>query len=271
MHFNRSLARGLKILAILNAGGQHRVSTLARAVQLPRSTAFRILCTLVEEGYVWRDPVTDQYHPTALVLGLSDGFDATTRLVQAAQPVVSELGRKLVWPVMLATLSGTSVLVRQTTDASSPLALVRYSPGYRAPVLEKATGRVLLAFSTPLQRQMVLDLLYRDVAAQTQAIPRADVERSIAEVHSLGYATLHRPGHPSDRSSLAVPVQAGPETLAALVVRYARSAVSPQTVMNRFLPELREAARNIVRRFDMEVAGASAQLAHQPWLDRADA
>ena len=59
MHLNRSLGRGLKMLAILNTGGEHRVASLARAVHLPRSTAFRILCTLVEEGYVWRDPATD--------------------------------------------------------------------------------------------------------------------------------------------------------------------------------------------------------------------
>ena len=61
MHLNRSLGRGLKMLAILNTGGEHRVASLARAVKLPRSTAFRILCTLVEEGYVWRDAVTSWF------------------------------------------------------------------------------------------------------------------------------------------------------------------------------------------------------------------
>jgi IclR family mhp operon transcriptional activator len=250
MHINRSLGRGLRMLAILNAGGEHRVASLARAVSLPRSTAFRILCTLVEEGYVARDPVSDLYYPTAMVLSLSDGFDAAARLVQAARPLVTELGRKLVWPVTLATPSGTSVLLRQTTDATSPLALVRYSPGHRAPILEGASGLVVLAFADGQQRQMILDLLYRDQAVSDQHGPRHLVEHRIAEIQRLGYACVHRPGQPSDRSSLAVPVRTASGTLAALAVRFARSAVGQQVIMDRLLPALRTTAHAIVARFD---------------------
>ncbi len=246
MHLNRSLGRGLKMLAILNAGGEHRVASLARAVNLPRSTAFRILCTLVEDGYVWRDPASDAYHPTSRVLALSDGFDATAHLVRSAQPAVTELGKELVWPVMLATLSGTSVLLRQTTDASSPLAVVRYAPGFRSPILESAFGMVLLAFSNREQRQMILDLLYRDDAETVQPVARPDIESRAAEIRRLGYACMHRAG-PSDRSALAVPLRAGGEALAVLAVRFARSAVNQQVIMERFLPALRRTARGIVQ------------------------
>jgi len=246
MHFNRSLGRGLKMLAILNTGGEHRVASLARAVKLPRSTAFRLLCTLVEEGYVWRDPATDIYHPTAMVHALSDGLDGTARLVQAAHTQVAELGKQLIWPVNLATLSGTSVLLRQTTDASSPLAVVRYSAGYRAPLLDRAAGFVLLAFSDRPQSQMLLDLIYRKDAPDRPPMERCDAEHRIAEVRELGFACVHRTGPSSERSSLAVPVPAGGDTLAALSVRFARSAVTPQIIMERFLPALRDAAHDIV-------------------------
>jgi IclR family mhp operon transcriptional activator len=246
MHFNRSLGRGLKMLAILKTGGEHRVASLARAVKLPRSTAFRLLCTLVEEGYVWRDPATDIYHPTAMVSALSDGFDGTARLVQAAHPHVEELGKQLIWPVSLATLSGTSVLLRQTTDAMSPLAVVRYSAGHRAPLLDRASGFVLLAFSDRPRSRMLLDLIYRADAPERPRFPRADAERLIAEVRSVGFSCLHRAGQASERSSLSVPVVAGGDTLAALSVRFARSAVTQQIIMERFLPTLRRAANGIV-------------------------
>jgi IclR family mhp operon transcriptional activator len=250
MHFNRSLGRGLKMLAILNAGGEHRVASLARAVKLPRSTAFRILCTLLEEGYVWRDPATDLYHPTSMVLSLSDGFDGMARLVEKAKPVVTELGRQLVWPVMLATLSGKSVLLRQTTDATSPLAVVRYTPGFRAPPLDRASGLVLLACSGAQQRQMALDLLYREDEEKQELPKRADIEARLADIRKLGYACIHRPGTPSNRSSLAVPIRAGGDLLATLVVRFAKTAVTQHVVMQRFLPALRQAAHEIVTRFE---------------------
>jgi IclR family mhp operon transcriptional activator len=261
MHINRSLGRGLRMLALLNAGGEHRVASLARAVQLPRSTAFRILCTLVEEGYVARDPVTDVYYPTAMVLALSDGFDAMARLVHAARPLVAELGRTLVWPVTLATPSGTSVLLRQTTDASSPLAVVRYSPGCRAPILEDASGLVVLAFSDFQQRQMILDLLYRDQDIVRQHGPRQALEHRIAHIQCLGYACEHSPAQPSDRSSLAVPVRTASGTLAALAVRFARSAVGAQVIMERLLPALRTTAHAIVARFDASAAAAPGDVA----------
>jgi IclR family mhp operon transcriptional activator len=250
MHLNRSLGRGLKLLALLNSGGEHRVASLARAVKLPRSTAFRILCTLVEEGYVWRDPATDIYHPTALVRALSDGFDGTARLVQAAQPLVTALGKELIWPVNLGTLSGTSVLLRQTTDAMSPLAAVRYSAGYRAPLLDRAAGLVLLAFSDRPQSQMLLDLLYRRDAPERPHLDRADVERLIADVRSVGFSCMQHPSESSERSSLSVPVLAGGDTLAALSVRFARSAVTRQVIMERFLPALRRAAHAMVDCFN---------------------
>ncbi len=242
------------MLAILNAGGEHRVASLARAVNLPRSTAFRLLCTLVEDGYVWRDPDSDVYHPTSMVLALSDGFDETARLVHAAKPRITELGKELVWPVVLATLSGTSVLLRQTTDATSPLAVVRYAPGFRTPILDEAAGLVLLAFSSRQQRDMLLDLLYgNDAPPENREArhTRADVEQKIAEIRRLGYACVHRGGQPSDRSGLAVPVCAGPDALAAVAVRFARSAVNQQAIMQRFLPALRGTARRIVDTFGM--------------------
>jgi IclR family mhp operon transcriptional activator len=261
MHLNRSLGRGLKMLAILNTSGEHRVSSLAREVKLPRSTAFRILCTLVEEGYVWRDPATDIYHPTAMVRALSDGVDGTDRLVQAAQPLVTALGKELIWPVDLATLSGTSVLLRQTTDARSPLAVVRYSAGYRAPLLDRASGLVLLAHSDRPQSQMLLDLIYRLDAAERPSIERADAQRLIVEVRSVGFACVHRADQTSERSNLSVPVLAGGDTLAALSVRFARSAVTQQVIMERFLPALRRAAHSMVECFhrSSELPSASPQ------------
>jgi len=248
------------MLAILNTGGEHRVASLARAVKLPRSTAFRILCTLVEEGFVWRDPATDIYHPTAMVRALSDGFDGTARLVQTAQPLVAELGKQLVWPVQLATLSGTSVLLRQTTDATSPLAVVRYSAGYRTPLLDRAPGLVLLAFSERPQSQMLLDLLYRLDAPERPNIERAVAERRIADVRNVGFCCVHRPGQSSERSSLSVPVLAGGDTLAALSVRFARSAVTREVIMDRFLPALRRAAHGMVDSFNRIAPTASTPL-----------
>jgi IclR family mhp operon transcriptional activator len=251
MHLNRSLGRGLRILNILNSDHAHTVAS-----------TFRILRTLIAEGFVRRDADTDTFHPTAMVRGLSDGFDDTAWLVQVAKPFVAELGRRVVWPVSIATLSGTSVLVRQTTDETSPLAVVRYAPGARMPLGNSASGLVLLAFSRAHQRRMLIDLLYQPSFASEQAYPRAEFEKRIQEVANLGYAWVHRPGRVSERSSLAVPVQVSEDTLCAVVVRFARSAVRQQVAAEKFLPALRHTAHAIVEAFGSEkLPAATAKIA----------
>jgi IclR family mhp operon transcriptional activator len=252
MHLNRSLGRGLRILSLLNGEGTHTVASLARGASLPRTTTFRTLRTLIAEGFVWRDEVTDTFHPTAMVRGLSDGFDDTAWLVQVAKPFVAELGRRVVWPVSIATLSGATVLVRQTTDETSPLAVVHYASGARMPLANSASGLVLLANSRAPQRRMLTDLLYQGGNTPEDAPSREAFEKSIEAAKRLGYALVHRPGRLSERSSLAVPVQVGEDTLCALVVRFARSAVRHQVALEQFLPQLRETAHAIVAAFRSE-------------------
>lgn len=246
VNFNRSLCRGLKILATLNGEGEHSVASIARDVRLPRTTTHRVLSTLVAEGFVARDAVAGSFRVTAMVRDLFDTFDETSLLVQAAKPLVSELGQRVIWPVTIATLSGTSVLLRQTTDDTSPLAVTHFAPGYRMPLSESASGLVLLAFSPPHQQQMLVDLLYQPSTAHEQPIPRAELEQRIARTHKLGYAFVVRPGRFSKRCSLAVPVQASEDAMVALVIRFAGSAVTRQVVLEKFVPELRRTAVAIV-------------------------
>jgi IclR family mhp operon transcriptional activator len=207
---------------------------------------------LISEGFVDRDAVTDTFRPTSMVRGLSDGFDDTAWLVQVAKPFVAELGRRVVWPVSIATLSGASVLVRQTTDETSPLAVVHYAPGARMPLGNSASGLVLLAFGRPSQSRMLLDLLYQSSVAKEQTYSRPELEKRIQETRSLGYALVHRPGRVSERSSLAVPVRVSEDTLCAIVVRFARSAVKQQVAAEKFLPAARQTARAVIAAFGAE-------------------
>jgi DNA-binding IclR family transcriptional regulator len=156
------------------------------------------------------------------------------------------------------------VLLRQTTDASSPLAAVRYSPGFRSPILDRASGLVLLAHSSPQQSQMVLDLLFRDDVETRESVSRSDIESRMAEIRELGYACVNRPGRSSNRCSLAVPVRAGDDALAALVVRFARSAVTQEVIMERFLPALRGTAHAIVRLFGEDSGSLSGDAEMRP-------
>ena len=149
----RALIRGLDALRVLNTKDGATVSEVAGEIDLPRTTTYRILETLCSAGYAYRAESDDRYRLTILVRGLSDGYDDEVWVTQIGKAYIYELCRDIVWPISIATLSGSSMLVRQTTDHKSPLAVEHYAPGFRVPILGSASGICYLAFCTKNQRE----------------------------------------------------------------------------------------------------------------------
>ncbi|MBV6416558.1 MAG: DNA-binding transcriptional repressor YiaJ [Steroidobacteraceae bacterium] len=242
----RALIRGLDALTVLNLRNGATVSEIAQEIRLPRTTTYRILETLSHAGYVFRDPADDRYRLTIMVRGLSDGFDDEAWVTQIARPHLNELTKDLVWPVAIASLSGTSMMVRESTDHTSPLAVERYSAGVRVPLLTSASGRAFLAFSTPVQRDSLLEILARSTREADQlAANRADVQKILSEVRAQGYATATRPRRVTDEITMAVPIQIEDRVLAAVSIRFSGTAVPLKMAVERFLPKLRETAGQI--------------------------
>jgi IclR family mhp operon transcriptional activator len=71
----RSFARGLAVLAALNRNGSASALTLARETGLPRATVYRLLQTLLDDGYVGRGTADDRFHLLLKVRCLSGGFE----------------------------------------------------------------------------------------------------------------------------------------------------------------------------------------------------
>lgn len=246
----RALMRGLDALAVLNLQNGATVSEVAAEIRLPRTTTYRILETLCTAGYVFRDPADDRYRLTIMVRGLADGFDDEAWVTQIAKGYIYELCRDIVWPVAIATLSGTTMMVRETTDHRSPLAVERYTAGFRVPILVSASGRSYLAFCPQQQRETILEILARSAKEEDKlARNRGELNRILAEVRTQGYATAVRARRVSDEVSLGVPIQLEDRVLACIAVRFSGTAVPLKTALDRFLPRLRDTAAKIRARF----------------------
>ncbi len=246
----RALNRGLDVLTELNRLERAAINTLASSVGLPRTTTYRILETLRLAGYVERDPHDDCYTPTVRVRALSDGFDDEAMVAHLAKPHLAALGAQIVWPVAIATPSGGTMMIRETTDRQSPLALEQYGAGVRVPMLSTAAGRAFLAFCSTAQRESVLELLCRSSLPDDRlARSRVDVERLLRETRNQGFGMAHRSRRISEETSLAIPLRAKDRIVATVAVRYAATAVPLRTAVDQFLPKMREMAQKIEAEF----------------------
>jgi len=246
----RALIRGLEALAVLNRRNGATVSEVTQEIRLPRTTTYRILETLSEAGYVYRDPGDDRYRLTLMVRSLADGFDDEAWITQIARPCINELCRDIVWPVTLLSPSGTSMLIRDTTDHASPLAVERFTAGFRLPLLGSAAGRVYLAFCPPEQRDALLEILSRSTAEEDRlARSREELQKILEEAREQGFATAVRARRVSEEVAMSVPVLVQDRVLATIAVRFSASAVPLGLAVERFVPKLQETANIIRQRF----------------------
>jgi IclR family mhp operon transcriptional activator len=246
----RALVRGLDALTMLNLRNGATVSEIAQQIRLPRTTTYRILETLSHAGYVYRDPADDRYRLTIMVHRLADGFDDDAWVTQIARPCIDDLGKEVLWPVAVASLSGTQMLVRETTDHRSPLAIERFSAGVRLPLLVTAAGRAHLAFCPSAQRESLLEILRRSTSEVDKlAHNRGELEKILDDTRARGYASAVHTRRVSDEISMAVPIVLEDRVLAAVVVRFAETAVPLKIAVERFVPKLRDAAQRIRQTF----------------------
>jgi IclR family mhp operon transcriptional activator len=246
----RALNRGLEVLTELNRLERAAINTLANAVGLPRTTTYRILETLRLAGYVERDEHDDCYRPTIMVRALSEGFDDEAMVAHIAKPHLAALCSAIVWPIAIATPSGAAMVIRETTDHQSPLALEQYGAGIRVPMLTSAAGRAYLAYCTAQQREALLELLARSSLPEDRLVrSRVEVERILNETRTQGFGMAQRARRVSEETSLAIPVRVKDRVVATLSVRYAATAVPLRTAVEQFLPQMREVAAKIEREF----------------------
>jgi len=246
----RALLRGLEVLHVLNQHNGATVSEVATSIDLPRTTTYRILETLCVAGYAYRAASDDRYRLTIMVRGLSDGFDDEAWVTQIARPYIYELCRDIVWPVAVATLSGSSMLIRQTTDHQSPLAVEKRGPGFRVPILGSAAGICYLAFCPKEQRDSLLDILAKsNKDTDKSARHRKKVLDTLVETRKRGYAVSHRSRRISEELSFSVPIVAKERLLASLACRCSSTAVPESEAIQRFVPKLQEVAQQIGQNF----------------------
>jgi IclR family mhp operon transcriptional activator len=256
----RALMRGLDALTVLNLRDGATVSEVAHEIRLPRTTVYRILETLCNSGFVYRDSTDERYRLTILVRGLSGGFDDEAWVNQIAKPMIYSLCAEIVWPISIATLSGTKMMLREATDHSTPLAIERYSAGFQLPLLNTATGRAYLAHCPTVQRDALIEILARSNKEEDRpARDRTELLRTLAEVKSQGFATTTRTRRLVDEYTISVPVPLNERILAALTVRFIASALPLKTGLDRFLPKLRQCAAKISSVFLEQQAEARAQ------------
>lgn len=239
----RAFKRGLDVLREVNRSGGIRAGDVARALDLPRPTVYRLLETLEELGYVARSASDDRFRVTRHALGLGDGYDPGVVICQAAAPYLAELSKTLVWPVDLSTYENAAMVVQETTHSRSPLSIDRNMIGKRLPMLRTSAGRAYLAACPPREREMIVNHLRRiDEADDRPFLDDKRLSQMIAETARRGYAIRSEGEYNPKTASIAVPIVRDEAVFGCISIIWIRSALSLDEAVAQFAATLRETA-----------------------------
>src|SRR5205085_3753908 len=241
--FVESLDRGLRLLQKFGTtSGPMTLSDLARAAELPRATARRILFTLERGGFVATDGKL--FTLTPHVLTLSASFLRSSQVVSVLQPVLDRIALAAQEISSLAVLDGEEV-VFIARGSPTRVFSAGLDIGYRLPAFCTSVGRAMLGQFDDAALAARLKAMRREALTPHTV---TDAKRLLAAVRSdreQGYSLVDREAEPHFRS-ISVPVRRYDGIIVAAINMGAHvDRVPAKELLERFLPLLREGADEV--------------------------
>jgi DNA-binding IclR family transcriptional regulator len=181
----RAVARAVAVLKAFGGGrSAWGITELANELSLSKTTVFRILRTLEQEGMLTRDPGRDVYRlgPELIVLGAHALRSADLRSIARAQ--LETLAERTGESATLEVLVGSDTLILDEVLGHFFLG-AGGEIGTRWPAHTTSTGKVLLSARARSGVALPRRLAARPAGSSTSL---ARLERELAEVHEAGYA-----------------------------------------------------------------------------------
>jgi len=250
----RALVRGLAVLRAINHSGSATLIEIANAADIPHPTAIRIVRTLVDLGFVEREPTRKHYRPTALVEALSCGFQRHDRLVRTAREPIVALTGEIGWPLSIVTRVGGQMVSRDSTVSLTSLTFNLYQPGVTLPIFGSASGEAWFAFSHPAEQAEIL------AHAEASGVDPALISdfrsgEATRQIVGRGYAVGTRNPRPEGSGgnvSISVPILVSGRIVGALTLVFFAQAMTVSVAVERFLAQMKRTAATIGTRLESD-------------------
>ncbi|CAH1223463.1 HTH-type transcriptional regulator XynR [Paenibacillus plantiphilus] len=184
----QSVQRALSILEILrNHPDGLGVTEISNRLDVAKSTAFRLLFSLLEEGYVQKDDQTDHYRLGLKLLQLGNEVAKSMDLRRLATPYLKRLVDLTGETTHLAVYEKGEVVYIDKLESSATIRM--YSQvGLRAPAHCTGLGKAMLSGLPDEEIDRVIETKGLQKFTETTLITRGQLMEALKEAHRNGYA-----------------------------------------------------------------------------------
>ena len=182
-----SVKRAAAILGLLGTRGRLNLTHICKALHIPKSTAFSILETLMEENLVAKDEPTGTFSLGIRLLELGQEAQENFELRRVASPFLQQLNRTLDETIHLTVLEGDVVLYVDCYESTKRLRI--YSViGVRGPLHCTAVGKAILAFLDDDEKIRLMNrMIYQKFTGKTLTDANA-LKKDLERVRERGYS-----------------------------------------------------------------------------------
>lgn len=183
---SNSLERGLDILEFLAERGDARLGEVIKELGASRATAFRMLATLQNRGYVEHLRSAHVYRLGAGVRALAARSDVAS-LIDLAAPTMEQLRATTSETVNLAVVRRGRIVYAAILEGAHALRMAA-TVDQEAPAHAAALGKAILASLPAEQRAAFLKPEPYPALTQQTLTRRRDLEQELALTSGRGYA-----------------------------------------------------------------------------------
>lgn len=247
-----ALAKGLQVLQLFDETATAlRLREISERTGIPMPTAFRVVATLEEEGFLDRSD-DGMLHPGVAVLTLGTAALRGSGVVEASDRPLRALAHATGETVNLGVLQGDHVLYLARIR-NADLVTANIQVGSTLPAVYTSMGKLLLAF---LPRDEVTRRIganaFRSGFGPNAVTTRKTFDAQLAEIREQGYAIQDQELAGGLRS-VSVPVYGrAPEPAAAINVAVSASRHDVADLRGPILEHARAAAAEISVRLGAE-------------------
>lgn len=179
--------KALRVLEVVAASAHPMsLSDVAESVGFDKSTAYRMLNTLVEAGYIVRDDTAKRYHLSYKVVHLSRNLLAENEVLRLSRQMLDRITAETSETTHLCVLDGHQTVLIQKVKGTQ-LVAVDFQIGDRSPLHCTSIGKALLAFQDVRFIEEVIAAGLPKMASNTITNPEA-FRRELHRVRAQGYA-----------------------------------------------------------------------------------
>lgn len=223
----KPVLRALDVLTLVAESDQElRLTQVAAALTLPKSSALRYLRTLSSAGFLHHDPSSDRYGMGTRLWELGQRARGRRSIRQLAMPVMRDLRDLFDETVNLAVLDGLEIVYIELFESRRGLRM-QTTLGAREPVYSTALGKALLAFLPEAEVSSHLPDRLEPRTGRTRT-RLADLRRDLETTRNRGYAIDESENDEGVVCFGAPILEASGRPLAALSVSVPESRLSDQ-------------------------------------------